>query len=130
MDCLATVENNIAFLPIRYVCEAFGAGVEYNKTNNTVAVTKNFIVMSEDIAKYFENVEVYDQSTISIDVAFFPIDGKYNMDQNEASKAANAIKPKIAVPYHYNNFVSEDKAVEFTKLIDSSINTAIVTFKM
>lgn len=52
------------------------------------------------------------------------------MATDEAAKAANAINPKVAVPYHYNNFVDEDKAVEFVNLLDSDIKGAILTFKM
>ena len=65
-----------------------------------------------------------------IDVAFLPIDGKYNMGAEEAAEAANAIMPKVAVPYHYNNFVPEDRAEEFTGLLNENIKGAIVTFKM
>ncbi|MBN2364488.1 MBL fold metallo-hydrolase [candidate division WOR-3 bacterium] len=35
-----------------------------------------------------------------IDVAFFPIDGMYTMDVDEAVQAALQISPKIAVPIH------------------------------
>ena len=66
----------------------------------------------------------------TIDVAFLPIDGKYNMGAEEAAEAANAIMPKVAVPYHYNNFVPEDRAEKFTGLLNENIKGAIVTFKM
>jgi L-ascorbate metabolism protein UlaG (beta-lactamase superfamily) len=36
------------------------------------------------------------------DVAFLPIGGTYTMDVSEAIDAAIAIKPKIAIPMHYN----------------------------
>ena len=35
-----------------------------------------------------------------IDYAFLPIDGIYNMGPEEASKAAEIIKPKHLIPYH------------------------------
>lgn len=262
IDCLAEINNGKAYLPLRYVCEAFGASV--NMTGQTVEIKTNSIVMDDSIKKYFKNVEVFDQSAIRItgektiyidprrilgephdadiifiththndhyeidsikrvmkpstviyitedgvlqankdgltnvigvvpnmdyeadgikfrtvaayntspkrqnhkqefnwvgyvitingytyycagdsdftdemkkisypiDVAFLPIDGKYNMDTKEAAEAANTIMPKVAVPYHYNNFVPEDKAQEFTSLLNKNIKGAVVTFKM
>jgi L-ascorbate metabolism protein UlaG (beta-lactamase superfamily) len=35
-----------------------------------------------------------------IDIAMLPIDGKFNMGINDASKAVMAIKPRIAIPMH------------------------------
>lgn len=264
MDCLAEFENGRVYLPLRYMCEAFGASVKYDISAQNVSIRTDAIVMEEDIKPYFENVQVFDQSTVRItgektiyvdprrvlgephdadiifiththndhyeidtirrvmkpstviyitedgveqakadgltnvigvvpgkdydgegisfstvaayntaadrqnhrqefnwvgyviningftyysagdsdfieemknitvpiDVAFLPIDGKYNMDAGEAAAAANAIKPKVAVPYHYNNFVAEDKAEEFVSLLNDNIRGAIVTFKM
>ncbi len=262
IDCLAEINNGRAYLPLRYVCEAFGASV--NMKGQTAEVKTKSIVIDDSIRKYFENVQVFDQSSIritgektvyidprrilgephdadvifvththndhyeidsikrvmkpstviyitedgveqanndgltnvigvvpnmdyeadgikfstiaayntaaerqnhkkefnwvgyiitingytyycagdsdfteemksighSIDVAFLPIDGKYNMGTEEAAEAANTIMPKVAVPYHYNNFVPEDKAQEFTGLLNENIKGAIVTFKM
>lgn len=259
-----TIEDGKAYLPLRYLCEAFGASITYDNTTHTANIQTNAITMQENIKPYFENVAVYDQSTIKItgektiyvdprritgephdadiifiththndhyeidsikrvmcpetkiyitsdgieqatadglsniigvepnkdynadgiefstisayntatdrqnhkleynwvgyiftingytyysagdsdfieemkniqkpiDVAFLPIDGKYNMDETEASQAANAIKPKVAVPYHYNNFVTEDKAIKFVNSLDAGIDGAIITFKM
>lgn len=264
IDCLAEIDGNKAYLPLRYICEAFGADVQYDNVAQIVSIKPNAIVMEDSAAPYLKNVQVFDQSTIRItgektiyidprrlkgephdadiifiththndhyepesikkiikpstviyitedgveqakkdgflnvtgavpntdynengvsfstvsayntspemqnhkkefnwvgyiisingytyysagdsdfieemtqisqpiDVAFLPIDGKYNMDFGEAAKAANAISPKVAVPYHYNNFVAEDAAVKFTQLLDENIKGAIVTFKM
>lgn len=261
---LTQIENNKAYLPLRYICEAFGADISYDEAGKKAYVTTDLITMNEEARKYFENVQVYDQSTIRItgektiyvdprrisgepkdadiifiththndhyeidsikrvmnentqifitcdgveqarldgltnvtgvepgkdynvdnisfstvkayntaeqrqnhkaeynwvgyiftingytyysagdsdltaemeainkpiDVAFLPIDGKYNMDYTEAAQAANIIKPKVAVPYHYNNFVPEKNAIEFTKLLNNDIIGAIITFKM
>ncbi len=67
--------------------------------------------------------------TKPIDVDFLPIDGN-NMPSEEAAKAANVIVPKVAVPYHYNNFVTENRAEDFVLLLDKDIKGAVVTFKM
>ena len=67
---------------------------------------------------------------IDADVAFLPIDGRFNMEESEAAKAANAIAPKIAVPYHYDNFSSEAKARDFISYLDEGITGVIMTFRM
>jgi len=38
---------------------------------------------------------------VKCDVLFVPIGGRFTMTAEEAAKCANAIKPKIAVPVHY-----------------------------
>lgn len=264
IDCLAETDGQSAFVPLRCIVEAFGASVSYDSSLECVNIISGTVNMDESIKPYFENVQVFDQSTIRIcgektiyadprrilgsphdadiifithphndhyeidsikrimkpstviyitedgveqakadglinvigvkpnedydengikfstvasyntsserqnhkkeynwvgyvitvngytyytagdsdfieemknigkpiDVAFLPIDGKYNMAADEAARAANAIKPKVAVPYHYNNFVDEDKAVDFVSMLDDNIKGAIVTFKM
>jgi len=67
---------------------------------------------------------------LQADVAFLPIDGMYNMTPQEAAQMANALSPKIAVPYHYDNFITEDKATEFVSLLNKDITGVIMTFKM
>ena len=58
----------------------------------------------------------------NIDVAMLPIGGKYTMDAAEAAKAANAIKPKVAVPMHYGSIVgSEEDAKKFKKLCNVEV---------
>jgi|GEM_PF-183518 len=73
---------------------------------------------------------IEDMNGLDVDVAFLPIDGRFNMDETEAARAANAIAPKIAVPYHFNNFDSEAKAREFIALLDDEIIGVIMTFRM
>ncbi|MDR1664751.1 MAG: MBL fold metallo-hydrolase [Clostridiales bacterium] len=52
---------------------------------------------------------------LQTDVAFIPVDGVFNMTAAEAALMANAINPKVAVPYHYVNFGSEDMALDFVR---------------
>lgn len=254
------------YIPLRYICEAFGASAYYNSKTNIASVTRNSnaLMIDDNLKPYLENVRVYDQSTIKItgektiyfdprrimgephdadiifiththndhyeiesikkvmnentkifitadgaeqakadglvnvgavtpnlqseeqgitfrtiaayntaedrqnhkaeynwvsyivkingytyysagdtdfipemktlngqvDVAFLPIDGKYNMAAEEAAQAANAINPKIAVPYHYNNFIIEDKTQDFASKLNENIKCGVLTFKM
>lgn len=264
IDTPAEINNGKAYLPLRYICEAFGASVQYDGTTQTVDITTNANIIDDSIKAYFENVQVFDQSTIRItgektiyfdprqiltephdadaifiththqdhyeiasikrlikdstvvyipengveqakadglenvvgvvpnkdyeengiifttvpaynnsserqnhkkeynwvgyivtangrnyysagdtdfidemknitkpiDVAFLPIDGKFNMGVEESANAANAISPKIAVPYHYDNFHSENEAEKFIGFLDENIKGAIASFKM
>ena len=52
-----------------------------------------------------------------IDVALLPVSGTYVMTAEEAVDAANAIKPKIAVPMHYGKIVgTPSDATKFAQL--------------
>ena len=50
-----------------------------------------------------------------IDVALFPVGGTYTMDGKEAARAADIIKPKIAVPYHYGDIVGSEEDARVLK---------------
>lgn len=53
----------------------------------------------------------------SIDIAFFPVSGTYVMTADEAAEAAKAIKPKVAIPFHYSAIVgSSQDAKRFENL--------------
>lgn len=264
VGALTEIENGRAYLPLRYICEAFGADVNYNGKTGKAEINTDVFANDDSVKPYLENVRVYDQSTIKItgektvyfdprrimgephdadiifiththndhyeidsirkimnentqivitadgveqakadglvnvtavspgmsmevqgiafktvcaynnsserqnhkkeynwvgyivtingfnyysagdtdfipemnsmeekiDVAFLPVDGKYNMGREEAAQAANAINPKVAIPYHYNNFISEGEASEFAEYLSENIKCAIVTFKM
>jgi len=52
-----------------------------------------------------------------IDIAFLPVSGTYVMTAEDAAKAAETIKPKVAVPMHYGSVVgSQADAKRFAKL--------------
>jgi L-ascorbate metabolism protein UlaG (beta-lactamase superfamily) len=51
------------------------------------------------------------------DIALLPVSGTYVMTAEEAAKAADDIKPKVAVPMHYASIVGSEKDAEtFKKL--------------
>ena len=53
----------------------------------------------------------------NIDVALLPVGGTYTMNPSEAAQAAELIKPRIAIPYHYGDIVGTEKdAREFASL--------------
>ena len=54
---------------------------------------------------------------LKVDVAMLPVGGKYTMTGDEAAEAANAIKPKVAVPLHYGSVIgSRADAERFKRL--------------
>ena len=64
---------------------------------------------------------------VKCDVAFVPIGGTYTMNAKEAATLVNIIKPKIAVPIHYNCIVGtkEDEGV-FANTLNKDIELKIL----
>ena len=62
-----------------------------------------------------------------IDIAFLPVSGTYVMTAEEAAKAAEVIKPKIAVPMHYGKIVgSRADAEKFRDLLEGKVRVEIL----
>jgi L-ascorbate metabolism protein UlaG (beta-lactamase superfamily) len=52
-----------------------------------------------------------------IDIAFLPVSGTYVMTAEEAAKAVEIIKPKVAIPFHYGAIIgSREDAEKFKSL--------------
>jgi L-ascorbate metabolism protein UlaG (beta-lactamase superfamily) len=67
-----------------------------------------------------------EMKTIDADIALLPVGGTYTMDAEEAAKAANLIKPKVAIPMHWGKIVgSEDDA----KLFKAKCEVPVVILK-
>ncbi|MCK5474090.1 MAG: MBL fold metallo-hydrolase [Candidatus Aenigmarchaeota archaeon] len=63
----------------------------------------------------------------NIDIAFLPIGGTFTMDEIEAAKAANLIRPKIVVPMHYNTVKDTEKDPnKFAEKVDEGIEVKIL----
>lgn len=59
---------------------------------------------------------------LKVDIALLPVSGTYVMDAKEAADLANAMKPKIAIPYHYGDIVgTEQDALKFKKLAKTPV---------
>lgn len=55
-----------------------------------------------------------EMSELSVDIALLPVSGTYVMTAAEAIDAAKKIKPKVAIPMHYDAIVgSKDDALKF-----------------
>ncbi len=61
-----------------------------------------------------------EMKSIQCDIAMLPVSGTYVMTAEEAAQAAEALKPKIAVPMHYGAIVgSLEDAKKFKSLVKS-----------
>lgn len=68
-----------------------------------------------------------EMKTFKADIALLPVSGTYVMTATEAVKAAIDIKPKIAIPMHYNSIVgTEDDAKRFADGLKGKIEVKIL----
>ena len=59
---------------------------------------------------------------VKCDIALVPVGGKYTMTAEEAAAVVNAIRPKFAVPTHYNDIVGKPgDGARFCSLLDDGI---------
>jgi L-ascorbate metabolism protein UlaG (beta-lactamase superfamily) len=57
------------------------------------------------------------KSITNIDLALLPVGGTYTLDPAQAARAADLIKPKHAIPYHFGDIVGTTRDAEkFTQL--------------
>ena len=82
-----------------------GVPAGYNKNHNENECVGYLLTLNNGIKIYIAG----DTSTtpymeelghMNIDYAFYPCDGIYNMDVNEASTCANIVNAKHSIPYH------------------------------
>ncbi len=97
-------------------------------------VGKDFHPKSKDGLGYIVTVEgqriyhagdtdhIPEMSDFNVDIALLPVSGTYVMNATEAAKAANTLKPKLAIPVHYGSGVvgTVEDAEEFKKLMEGS----------
>jgi Predicted Zn-dependent hydrolases of the beta-lactamase fold len=64
------------------------------------------------------------------DIALLPIGGHFTMGIREAVKAVELLKPKIAIPMHYNTFpLIQADPLYFKKLVEEKTSTKVVVLK-
>lgn len=79
-----------------------------------------FVVLMDGTRVYHagDSDFIPEMKTIKCDVALLPVSGTYVMTAEEAAEAADAIKPRIAIPMHYGILVgSEVDAAKFKSLV-------------
>jgi len=63
---------------------------------------------------------------LDVDIALIPVSGTYVMNADQAVQAARAIKPKIAVPMHYDKIVgSEADAKKFAEALKNEMKVVV-----
>jgi L-ascorbate metabolism protein UlaG (beta-lactamase superfamily) len=68
-----------------------------------------------------------EMKTFRADIALLPVSGTYVMTADEAVKAALEIKPKVAIPMHYNSIVGTEKdAKRFAEGLKGKIEVVIL----
>jgi L-ascorbate metabolism protein UlaG (beta-lactamase superfamily) len=88
-----------------------------------------FIIHLDEFTCYFagDTDRIPEMDNIQADVIFLPVGGTYTMNALDAAEAANAIKPKIAVPIHFGSVVGTKKDAEtFVENLDESIEGKIL----
>ncbi len=68
-----------------------------------------------------------EMKTMDADIAFLPVSGTYVMTAEEAVLAALDIKPKIAIPMHYNSIVgTEEDAERFAEGLKGKVEVRLL----
>ena len=89
------------------------------KSNNWVGYVIKFADSSIYIAGDTDFIP--EMKNIKADIVMLPVGGTYTMTAEEAAKAVEAIKPKIAIPIHFGDIVgSKSDAEKFSSLVKSA----------
>ena len=64
---------------------------------------------------------------LEVDIALLPVSGTYVMTAEEAARAAEVIKPKVAIPMHYGAIVGTSRDAErFKQLAPAEVEVVIL----
>lgn len=115
-------EEGIKFKTIR----AYNINKQFHpRSNNWVG----YIIYLNETSYYIagDTDFIPEMKEVSADIVFLPVGGTYTMDVSEAIKAANTIKPKIAIPIHFGDIVGTfEDANSFIKGLNSDIKGEIL----
>ena len=89
--------------------------VGYNVNINGV---KYYVVGDSDVTDELKRV--------NCDVIFIPVGGTYTMTDSEASSVVNKMKPKYAVPVHYDEVGSSANADDFVDGLNEKVKGIIL----
>jgi len=83
-----------------------------------------FLIQIEGVRVYHagDTDFIPEMKGLKTDLALLPVSGTYVMTPQEASSAADAIKPKLAIPMHFGTIVGSEKdAAEFKRLAPCAV---------
>lgn len=111
-------KENVGGVVIEAV-HAYNIGKPYHPRDSGAG----FIIRFKTASVYFagDTDFIPEMKDYKCDIALLPIGGKYTMDAKSAAEAVAAIKPKVAIPIHYN-YLLETKADprQFKSLVESN----------
>jgi L-ascorbate metabolism protein UlaG (beta-lactamase superfamily) len=96
-----------------------------------------YIIQRENISLYhsgdtgvFGDMALFSK-LYNINIALLPIGGFYTMDIPQAVEAVKLIKPRIAIPMHYNTFpVIETDPYVFKRIVEEETDTTVMVLKI
>lgn len=135
-DCAGKLSGNIKKVKPGDKITVEGIDIEAVPSYNT---NKQFHLKANKWVGYIFTVEgqriyiagdtdyIPEMKDFKADIALLPVSGTYVMTADEAVKAALDIKPKIAIPMHYNSIVgTEDDAKRFAEALKGTIEVRIL----
>jgi len=135
-DCAGKLSGNVKIVKPGDKLEISGIAVEAVPAYNT---NKQFHTKDKDWVGYIftaggnriyiagDTDYIPEMKTFKADIALLPVSGTYVMTAEEAVKAALDIKPKVAVPMHYNSIVgTEDDAKRLAEGLKGQIEVQIL----
>jgi len=136
-DCAGKLSGNIKTVKpgdkLSVYCIEIEAVPSYNTNKQFHPRDKNwvgyiFLVKGQRIYIAGDTDYIPEMKTFKdIDIALLPVSGTYVMTADEAVKAALDIKPKIAIPMHYNSIVGTGKdAQRFAEGLKGKIEVKIL----
>lgn len=112
---------NVEGLIIRGIASYNPAKQFHPKTNNWLG----FIIEVESKQIYYAgDTDLTDEmkTLTNIDTALLPVGGTYTMDVEQAVRAVECIKPRLAIPYHWGDIVGDaNDAMRFAEQADCRV---------
>lgn len=135
-DCAGKLSGNIKTVKPGDKLTVSGLEVEavpaYNTNKQFHTKDRNWVgyiitVKGQRIYIAGDTDHIPEMKTFKADIALLPVSGTYVMTAEEAVQAALDIKPKIAIPMHYNSVVGTKKdAVRFADGLKGKIDVRIL----
>lgn len=110
----------------------FATVIAYNTNKPYHTESSNFVgyIIDIDNKKYFITGDTdinKENKLIKCDVLLLPIGGVYTMNYEEAAVLTNIIKPRLAIPTHYETIVGScEDAKKYIELLDKDIESKIL----
>jgi len=103
----------------------WGHGIYAQPTGAIIRMDGKVVYHAGDTGLFYDMKLIGD--LFKPDVALLPIGGWFTMDIYQAAEAVKLIRPKIAIPMHYNTFdLIQADPEEFKKLVETQTDTRVV----